>query len=236
MLETIYPLLQGYDSVAIRADVEIGGTDQKFNLLMGRKVQKRYGLVQQNVMTLWLIEGTDGVRKMSKSYGNYISLRDPPSEVYGKVMSLPDSLLLKYFRALSSCPIEEIEEWARLEKNERVNFPARDLKMKLAKEMVGLISGPRAAKAAEEEFIARFQKREKPSVIPEKKLPKRSYGICELLFDAGLAKSKSDARRLVEGGGVKVNDEKVLDPKRILNLSTGPLLIQAGKRNFLRVK
>lgn len=235
ILETVYPLLQGYDSVAIRADVEIGGTDQKFNLLMGRRVQRRYGLDEQNIVTLWLIEGTDGVRKMSKSYGNYISLRDTPNDIYGKIMSVPDDLLLKYFRALSSIPLQEVESFAEIWKLDRANFPARNLKMKLAKEMVALCHDDRKAQLAEEEFVMLFQKRAKPNYIKEKSLPKKSYGIFELLFETGLAKSKSDARRLVEGGGVKVDDKKIADPKTAINLGKKPLIIQVGKRHFLKV-
>lgn len=235
ILETVYPLLQGYDSVAIRADVEIGGTDQKFNLLMGRRVQRRYGLDEQNIITLWLIEGTDGVRKMSKSYGNYISLRDTPSDIYGKIMSVPDDLLLKYFRTLSNAPLQEVESWAEIWKHNRANFPARDLKMKLAKEMVALCHDDKKAQLAEEEFVTLFQKREKPKDIKEKTLQKKSYGICELLYEVGLAKSKSDARRLVEGGGVKVDDKKIADPKMIFEVGKKPLVIQVGKRHFMKV-
>lgn len=236
LLEIMYPLLQGYDSVAIHSDVEIGGTDQKFNLLMGRRVQRRYGVAEQDVMTLWLIEGMDGVRKMSKSYDNYISLRDTPKDIYGKVMSIPDELIIKYFVTFTDRPLTEIEKLSTVWKKDRANFPARDLKMELAREIVALCHNKNTASNAEKEFVRIFQKRDLPSEIPEKSLPKKKYGICELLFETGLATSKSDARRLVEGGGVEVDEERVKDPKVNFVLSAKPVLIKVGKRRFLHAR
>ncbi len=236
ILESIYPLMQGYDSVAIKADLEIGGTDQKFNLLMGRRIQRRYDQPEQDIMTLWLIEGTDGVRKMSKSYGNYIALDDVPAEMYGKVMSIPDTLIVKYLTTFSSRTMPEIDQLSELWKTDRINFPARDLKMALARDVVSLCHGKKEAMHAEAEFIRIFQKKDAPSEIKEKKLKKEEWQIFELLVECGLASSKSEARRLVEGGGVKVDDEKMLDPKKPLRVGKKPLLIQVGKRHFIKVK
>lgn len=229
-LEMIYPLLQGYDSVSIKADVEIGGTDQKFNLLMGRRIQRRYEQKEQDVMTLWLIEGTDGVRKMSKSYGNYISLRDSPKDIYGKVMSIPDKLITKYLKTLSDIPYEEVEKYERGGK-----FPARDLKMKLAKELTTLCHSQSLAEKAEEEFIKIFQKKESPSNVPEVSLREGEWVCLELLHETKLASSKNEARRLILQGGVKINGKKISDPVQKIHLKKEPLLIQVGKRKFLRI-
>lgn len=227
IIETIYPLLQGFDSVAIKADVEIGGTDQKFNLLMGRRIQRKYGHHEQNIMTLWLIEGTDGVRKMSKSFGNYISLRDPPNDMYGKVMSIPDKLIIKYFSALTTEPLDSIERLSKL--------PARDSKMKLAKEIVRICHTIELAEKAESEFVRVFQKRDMPTDIPEKKLSSNKYEIVELLVAIGFAKSKSEAQRLVKGGGVTVDGKKILDPFAKIILGPKQLLLRIGKRHFMRL-
>ena len=235
LLESVYPLLQGYDSVAIRADIEIGGTDQKFNLLMGRRVQRRYGMAEQDVLTMALIEGTDGVRKMSKSYGNYISFRDTPRDVYGKVMSVPDALLIKYFRVLTDHPIDEVEKWDVVLKKDKANFPARDLKMQLAKEMVRQMHGAVAAASAEKEFISVFQKRAEPTDVPEKTLRKNSYFLCDLLVETGLAVSKSEARRLIEQGGVHVDGKRAEDPAAEIKLGKKPRLIKVGKRKFMKI-
>lgn len=235
LLETLYPLLQGYDSVAIKADVEIGGTDQKFNLLMGRRVQRRYELPEQNIITVPLIEGTDGVRKMSKSYGNYISLRDEPDEIYGKVMSIPDELILKYLRCLSSRPSDEVEKLATLWHKDRGAFPARDTKMELAKEMVILCYDKKRGEQAEQHFIELFQKKENPEEVPTKKMPKKSYQLVDLLVESGMAPSKSEARRLIGGGGVKLDGEKMDNPNQPILLSKKPVLLKVGKRHFMNL-
>lgn len=227
ILETIYPVLQGYDSVAIRADIEIGGTDQKFNLLMGRRVQRRYDIPEQNVMTVQLIEGTDGIRKMSKSYGNYISLRDTPADIYGKAMSIPDGLMMKYFQALTDESMAEIE---------LANLPARDLKMKLAKCLVAQLHNTTEAEKAEQEFISLFQKHGTPTGIPEKILQEKNCYVFELLVEIGLAKSNSDGRRLIEGGGVSIDDAKITDPKAQITVGKKTLLVKVGKRHFLKVR
>lgn len=235
LLETLYPLLQGYDSVAIRSDLEIGGTDQKFNLLMGRRVQRRYDIGEQQIMTLWLIEGTDGVRKMSKSYGNYISLRDLPKDIFGKVMSIPDELIIKYLVALSDTPYSEVEKLRAIWQNDRQNFPARDTKMLLAAEMVALCYSKSEAEKAQQQFINVVQKGELPADIPEKKLSKKEYWICDLLVEVGLASSKGEARRLVEGGGVSVANQKMLDPFEKISIPKKAMLIKVGKRHFMKV-
>lgn len=235
LLEIIYPVLQGYDSVAIRADVEIGGTDQKFNLLMGRRVQRKYGLKEQDIMTLWLIEGTDGVRKMSKSYGNYISLRDHPLDLYGKVMSIPDGLIIKYLRTLSDMADGEVEHWKEILAKRKENFPARDLKMGLAQELVTLCHSQKIALQAEKEFLRIFQEKELPIDIPEKKMKEGQWKLLELIYGVGLAPSKSEARRLTKQGGVKLNGEKASDPEAKVVVSEKPILLQVGKRKFLKV-
>lgn len=235
LLELLYPLLQGYDSVAVKADLEIGGTDQKFNLLMGRRVQRRYHQKEQDIMTLWLIEGTDGVRKMSKSFGNYISLRDIPQDIYGKVMSIPDALLIKYLMAVSSRDFAEVKMLQEFWQTQRTNFPARQTKMQLARELVMLCHGAKNAAKAEEEFISIFQKGKLPANILEKSLPKAKYEICELLTKVGLAKSHSDAQRLIEGGGVKIDGERVEDWKMHTRLGQKPILIKVGKRKFMKI-
>lgn len=236
ILETLYPLLQGYDSVAIRADVELGGTDQKFNLLMGRRIQRKYDQPEQHVMTLPLVEGTDGVRKMSKSYGNYIAIKDEPANMYGKVMSIPDQLILKYFVTFTGKPLSEIQKLMEVWEKERANFPARDLKMELARDVVTLCHDEAQAQGAEEEFTKVFQRREKPEDMKEHHIKEPSIGICELMVEVGFATSKSEARRLVEGGGVRINDAAVSDPKAVVKLSKKAQILNVGKRHFVKVR
>lgn len=236
LLETLYPLLQGYDSVVIRADLEIGGNDQKFNLLMGRRVQRRFDQLEQDIMMLPLVEGTDGVKKMSKSYGNYISLRDAPNDMYGKVMSIPDDLLIKYLRCLSKRDWNEVEGLAEKRKRDPSFFPAREVKMQLAKEMVTLCHTKNLAEKAEQNFISVFSKKEVPQNIPERALKKATYGICDLLLELELASSKSDARRLIQGRGVTVDEKRIEDPKMVITLTKKPILIKVGKRHFMNVK
>lgn len=236
LVEMVYPLLQGYDSVAIKADLEIGGTDQKFNLLMGRKVQRKYDQKEQDVMTLLLIEGTDGVRKMSKSYGNYVSLRDTPNDIFGKVMSIPDDLIIKYLRTLSDMPNDEVNRLEGLRSAHRTGFPAMEVKMGLARELTALCHSRVLAEKAEQEFKKVFQKRGVPSDIPEKKVDKADWKLVELIHSVGLAPSKSEARRLITQGGVKVDEKRVDDAETAIKLSQKPILIQVGKRKFLKVK
>jgi tyrosyl-tRNA synthetase len=223
MLEMFYPLLQGYDSVAIRADLEVGGTDQTFNLLMGRQVQKRYGLPEQDVMTFELLEGTDGKQKMSKSAGNFIALKDEPAQMYGKVMSIPDSAIGRWFLLTTDLTEAEIRKTEKLAPRER--------KARLAREIVAIYHGPDAAERAEGEFTRVFKEKDAPADVAEFALPKAGLTIVELLEVCGLTGSKSEARRLIDQGGVKL-DGKVIDSYD-QKISSG--LLQVGKRRFLRI-
>ncbi len=233
MVEMMYPLMQGYDSVALNCDVEIGGTDQLFNMLVGRDLQKAYGMdVIQDVMTCTILEGLDGVEKMSKSLNNYIGITEAPKEMYGKTLSIPDNLIVKYFELATTLPSEEIEKVKKaLDSGEN----PRTAKMLLAREIASLYHNTEAAAQAEEEFIRVFSNKELPTEIELKHLKEKSLNIIELLFTTGLTSTKSEARRLIEGGGVKVNSEKVASIDAEIDL-TEEQIIQAGKRKFLRVK
>jgi len=229
--EFLYPLAQAYDSVAIKADVELGGTDQLFNLLVGRKIQEEYGQPPQIVMTMPLIEGTDGQMKMSKSYGNYIAFNDTPEDVYGKVMSIPDTLLLKYLRLLTDIDAETLTLYERNIREGRVN--PRDYKMELARRMVELLYDPEEAERAQEEFVRVFQKRDLPSEIPELLLDGASIETVNLLTKAGVP-SRSEAKRLVQQGGVTLDDRKLEDPFAVLSLSES-MILKIGKRKYYRI-
>jgi tyrosyl-tRNA synthetase len=231
--EFLYPLVQGYDSVALKADLELGGTDQKFNLLVGRELQKHYGQPPQCILTMPLLEGTDGVNKMSKSLGNYVGINEPPGEIFGKLMSISDDLMWRYIELLSFATAREAAEMRAAV--ERGRNP-RDVKADFAKEIVGRFHGSAAAEAALSDFEARFRRDEIPAELPEVSLPARGegLGIAQVLKQAGLCASAADAQRLVEQGGVKVNGEKVSD--RSLKLGRGEqAVVQVGKRRFARV-
>lgn len=231
--EFLYPLVQGYDSVALKADVELGGTDQKFNLLVGRQLQEAYGQEPQVVITMPLLEGLDGVQKMSKSLGNYVGIAEPPDQMFGKLMSISDDLMWRYFELLSDATLEEIAGWRR-SVAEGVN--PRDIKFRLGEEMVARFHGKAAATRAREDFIARFQQGAMPDEIPEVSVVARDAGlpIANLLKDAGLVKSTSDALRLIDQGGVRINGERVED--RGLSIPAGTVhVFQVGKRRFMRV-
>lgn len=231
--EFFYPLMQGYDSVALRADVELGGTDQKFNLLMGRTLQREYGQEEQVAVMLPLLEGLDGEKKMSKSVGNYIGIDEPPREIYGKTMSIPDALMVKYFELVTDLPLEEVEGIKRgLEDGTR---HPRDVKMLLARTLVRMYHGPEAAREAEEHFRTVFQQRSLPPDIEEKEVDPGPVWIVKLLVQTGLAASNGEARRLIEQGGVRVDDAKVSDPGWELAPADGTVL-QVGKRKFLRLR
>ena len=237
MLELTYPLLQGYDSVELKSDVEIGGRDQKFNLLMGRKVQKRYDMAEQDIIMLPLLEGLDGTKKMSKSLGNYIGLSEEPKQMYGKIMSVPDELMWKYFNLLTDLTLEEIEELK--EKKQKSLISPIDIKAKLAKEIVKMYHGEKAAVDAEEEFNKVFRNKELPSDMPVFETSKISYFILDLLCDTKLAPSKNEAKRLVEGGGVEVQmgekKERITDWKKEVGLQEG-MIIKVGSRKFIKIK
>ncbi len=231
--EFLYPLLQGYDSVEMRADIELGGTDQKFNLLMGRELQKHYGQSPQVVITLPLIEGLDGVKKMSKSLNNYIGINEPADQIFGKMMSVSDLLMWKYFDILSFQSNEKIAQW-RAEVNAGKN--PRDVKIELAKEIAARFHGQQAAELAHEHFVARFQKHQLPTDIPEKiiTITDRSIPISNLLKEANLVASTTEARRLIQQGAVKVDGQKLEDIH--LHISAGQEhLLQVGKLKYSKV-
>ncbi|OGP15351.1 MAG: tyrosine--tRNA ligase [Deltaproteobacteria bacterium GWA2_54_12] len=227
--EFIYPLIQGYDSVVLKSDVELGGTDQLFNLLVGRELQREMGQEPQAVITMPLLEGTDGVQKMSKSLGNYIGITEPASEIFGKVMSVSDTLMMKYYELLSAAPADRVDEI-----RSGIVHP-RDAKVALAFELVERYWGRDAAEKAREGFANLFKKHEVPEVVEEVTLSgAEGTGIAKALVTAGLASSTSEARRLVEQGGVKVDGAKVTDWKMELPKEKA-VLVQVGKRFFKRV-
>jgi len=215
--EFLYPLLQGYDSVAMRADVELGGTDQKFNLLMGRELQRHEGLEPQTVLTMPLLVGTDGVKKMSKSLNNYIGIDEPPDEMFGKIMSISDHLMWNYLDLLSFKPLAEI---TKLREEVAQGLNPRDVKMDFAKEIVARFHGATAASTAQENFIARFQKGNMPESMPYYQFSADGQGllIANLLKDAGLTPSTSDAIRLIRQGAVRIDGQRVADQKTLLDL------------------
>ena len=231
--EFLYPLVQGYDSVALKADLELGGTDQKFNLLMGREVQKEHGQPPQCILTLPLLEGTDGVNKMSKSLGNTIGITEPPGEIFGKLMSISDELMWRYIELLSFELPQMINEKKRVV--EQGGNP-RDVKFDFAQEIVARFHGDSAAQLAATNFIARFTRHEVPEDLPEVKLTAKGAGLAlsQVLKQAGLTASTSEALRMIEQGGVKVNGEKVSDKAHQL-AKGAPVVLQVGKRKFARV-
>ncbi|HVC78512.1 MAG TPA: tyrosine--tRNA ligase [Candidatus Micrarchaeaceae archaeon] len=221
--EILYPFNQAYDSVAITADVEIGGTDQLFNLLFGREIQKAYRQEPQDIAVFPLLEGLDGSQKMSKSLNNYIGLTEPPSEVYGKTMSIPDSLIEKYLRLVSGLSGSELDRALALK--------PRDAKAALAKQLVKRLHGEPAAAAAEADFDSRFRKREMPEAVSEL-VAESPEDLVSTIVQASFAKSRGDARRLIDQGGIRINGEKAGADAR---LKDGDVL-QAGKRNFVRIR
>jgi tyrosyl-tRNA synthetase len=231
--EFLYPLMQGYDSVAMQADIELGGTDQKFNLLMGRMLQKEYGQEQQIAIMMPILEGLDGVQKMSKSLGNYIGINESPNEQYGKTMSIPDELMVKYFELVTDLPVEQIEEIRAGLANGTVH--PRDAKMRLAREIVSRYHGKEAAEAAEEHFKTVFQQGAIPEDVPEIRLEPGTYWIVKLLTDAKLCPSNGEARRMIQQGGVKINSEKVDNLDEQIQLEDG-MIIQVGKRKFAKIR
>ncbi|MEK7178520.1 MAG: tyrosine--tRNA ligase [Patescibacteria group bacterium] len=232
LTEVLYSLFQGYDSVMVKADIEIGGEDQKVNLLMGRRVQRAYKVPEQDILTTWLIEGTDGTKKMSKSSGNYIGIAEKPNVMFGKVMSIPDSLIIKYFRALTMIADSEIDKFEMELRSKKTN--PRDIKGILAFEIVRMYHGEKNAKEADEEFNKVFRKHELPKKIPIAILKKGPYDIIDLLLKLNLVKSKSEARRLVNENAVKINSEIVKDPKIKINIASG-LVVQIGKKRFVKI-
>ncbi|MAD15829.1 MAG: tyrosine--tRNA ligase [Alteromonadaceae bacterium] len=231
--EFLYPLVQGWDSVALESDVELGGTDQRFNLLMGRELQKGQGQRPQTVLMMPLLEGLDGVQKMSKSLGNYIGITDSPSDMFGKIMSISDDLMWRYYDLLSFKAIEEI---ALFKEQVAGGTNPRDIKIALAKEIITRFHDEAAAEAAHQEFIQRFQKNAIPDEMPEFTFEAGTEGmaVANLLKEAALVASTSEAMRMIKQGAVKMDGEKVADQKAIFN-SLQEAVFQVGKRKFARV-
>src|SRR3989339_341470 len=222
IIEFLYPLLQGYDSVAVRSDVELGGNDQKFNLLVGREMQKDAGQEPQVVITMPLLEGTDGVRKMSKSYGNYIALNDTPQDIFGKLMSVPDDIMYKYYELLTDADLKSVKA-----------MHPREAKADLAEKLTARYHGLAAAKNARAGFDRIFSKKDTPEDIEHYACPHKTIKLTDLLLAAGLVSSKNEARRLIEQGGIKIDGEKVPSEKEII--IENECIIQAGKRKFKKV-
>lgn len=234
--ELLYPLVQGYDSVALKSDVELGGTDQLFNLLVGRDLQKSYGQKnQQVVMTVPLLEGLDGVQKMSKSYDNYIGVTDSPRDMFGKTMRVSDELMIRYYELLTDMTVDQIQA-LKNELKSGQRHP-RDVKVALGHNLVERFHGKRAADEAIAEFNRIFVDKGLPNEIPEVRLDVTSdLWICHLMQKTGLAQSTSEARRLIEGGGVEIDQKKVLDPQLKLQLTPGiKMILRAGKKRFVKV-
>ncbi len=228
--EFLYPLMQGYDSVALRSDIELGGTDQKFNLLVGRELQREMGQEPQCILTMPLLEGLDGVDKMSKSKGNYVGISEPPGEMFGKLMSISDTLMWRYFELLSFRGLDEIK---RLKAECDAGRNPRDAKVMLAQEIVTRFHSSSAAEQALTDFEARFREGAIPDDIPEVALSGAPLGIATLLKQAGLAASTSEAVRSIEQGGVRVDGARIED--RAMKLDAGTYVVQVGKRRFARV-
>lgn len=234
--EFLYPLMQGYDSVELKSDVELGGTDQRFNILMGRNLQKDYGLERQVAIFMPILEGTDGVEKMSKSLGNYIGINEEPKDIYGKVMSIPDSLIIRYFELTTDIHPDEL---AVIRKNlESGNVNPRDIKMRLAREITALYHGHEEASSAEEHFRKVFQKREMPESISQYEIPQSMFNsggidVVKLLVLTGFVSSNSEARRLISQGAVKVNGNKINTYR--ISIHDGDI-IQAGKLKFIKIR
>lgn len=233
LVEFLYPLVQAYDSVMVRADVEIGGTDQLFNLLLGREIQKVHGQEPQVVLTMPLLEGLDGVNKMSKSLGNYIAVNDTPKDVFGKTMSVSDDLMWRYFSLVLCLPDEEIAA-LRAAVASGARHP-RDVKDELGRRVVAKFHGAAAGAEASAEFARVFSQNQLPAEIPEVVVPAARIGILNLMVKAGLATSTSEARRLVQAGAVKIGEEKVSDFRLEIEPKDG-LVIRSGKRGFAQIK
>ena len=232
--EFLYPLIQGYDSVALKADVELGGTDQKFNLLVGRQLQEAYGQPPQIVLTMPLLEGLDGVQKMSKSLNNYVGINEAPEEMFGKLMSISDDLMWRYFELLSFRPMKDIKE---LQKQARAGTNPRDIKMQLADEIVARFHGHATAQQAHEEFINRFRHGALPESMPEIEFTLVDTGIPvgQMLKQSGLTASTSEAFRMIDQGAVKIDGERVTERDTMIN-RTGTYVFQIGKRKFARIR
>lgn len=230
--ELLYPLMQGYDSVALKADLELGGTDQTFNLLAGRVLQKAYGQEAQNILTVPILVGTDGAMKMGKTTGNYIGVDEKPEEIFGKTMSIPDEVILPYFELAGRVDTQTLKDVsARLKSGEN----PRNLKMDLAYKIAELCHGKKAADRAQEQFVKVFQKKEVPEKVEETRIQEKTWKLVDLIFELGLVASKSEGRRVIEGGGVKVNKEKIFSFDHLVTLTKKGTLLQVGKLKYRRV-
>ena len=238
MIEFMYPLLQGYDSVVLEADIELGGTDQKFNLLVGRDLQVAYEQVPQVVITMPLLVGTDGVNKMSKSLGNYIGINEPAKDIFGKIMSISDATMFTYYELLTNVPLDEIEKMKKEAKEGKAN--PKNFKLKLAGLMVEQYYNKEEAKRAKSEFESVFKDKGMPKDMPvieiaQGKLKDGKIWIVELMELAGMVKTRSDARRLIEQGGVTIDNEKISDKDLQVAVGAKEMVIKAGKRQFARI-
>lgn len=236
MHELLYPLTQGYDSVALEADVELGGTDQKFNLLVGRELQRSYGQSPQIVLTMPLLEGLDGIQKMSKSLGNYVGINEPPNEIFGKIMSISDTLMFRYWELLTDASMQEIQKWQQDVESGALH-PMK-LKMELAQRIVSDFHSTAAAREAAEEFSRVFSAKDVPADIPTRKISRSSEKVrlSKFLSQLSLASSVSEANRLIEQGGVEINGERASNVKAEFDLSIpGEFILKVGKRKFLKI-
>ena len=229
--EVLYPILQGYDSVAVKADIEIGGVDQTYNVLFGRHLQKHYGQKEQLVLLLPLLIGLDGVKKMSKTFNNYIALNDSPDDVFGKSMSIPDELIVQYFKLLTDVPLIEIIKYEETMKN---GANPRDIKLKLATKLVEQLCGSDFSVKAEENFIKQFRHKEIPDDVDEY-LYKEPLKVIDLMYLSKIVSSKSEAKRLIEGGGVKLKSVRVDDPNLLITENDKNSVLQVGKRKFVKI-
>ncbi len=230
--EFLYPIAQAYDSIVIEADVEMGGTDQLFNLLVGRKLQEEFGQEPQIVVTMPLIEGTDGNLKMSKSYNNYIAFNDTPDDIFGKIMSVPDHLIIKYMTYLTDISRDKIKDFENKMKNDEIN--PRDVKMVLAEEVVKMLYNEEEAKKAKDNFVAIFQKKDMPDDLPEI-LVQENETILDIVAKTNVFDSNSEIKRAISQGAIRINDEKIDDFKFVPNFEDGDVL-RVGKKNYFRLK
>ena len=229
--EFMYPLAQAYDSVYLRSDVEIGGTDQKFNLLLGRQMQKEYNMSQQVTLTMPLLEGTDGIDKMSKSYDNYIAFNDSPNNMYGKILSIPDDLVLKYYLLVANISNQEVEDYKLMLKMDKINY--RDLKRKLARDIIKIYYNDKFASQAEVNFDKIFIKKDIPDDIPTYSISKPEK-IVDVIYDSNLVNSKSEIKRLIKQGAVKVADVTISDIQYTIDYSED-VVVKVGKRKFIKI-
>lgn len=236
--ELLYPLMQAYDSVALQADVELGGTDQKFNLLVGREIQREYGQEPQVILTMPLLEGLDGVEKMSKSLGNYVGINEPPEEIFGKLMSISDDLMYRYYELLTDVPTDQIEDWKKQAREGRLN--PRDLKAGLARMVVTDFWGEEEGKKAAEEFDRIFKHKDLPSEMEEKVVEisgeQTQLELVDLMVNLGIVPSRGEAKRLIRQGGVYVDGQRVENLEHKLEATRTEQILKIGKRKFYRLK